>query len=167
MQIMCNGHKHEGKNVVIINLCDFCGDWFDNRHNANRNINTERKNLKSPFWTACWLFLHYCKPINLYPLNRQIHSSISDAETRLIIIMSVLSDFGTGLKLRLEIYQDNIYIELKYVNIIFLHVWADHKYHCVFYLPCKELSWYSKHLNDAVEGVWKFQKVLKVARESS
>ena len=50
----------------------FCGDWFDNRLNANRNNNYEKK-LHSQFCTARWLFIPYCKPINLHPLNRQIY----------------------------------------------------------------------------------------------
>ena len=70
--------------------------------------------------------------------------------------MSVL--LWNRIETKIWAYQDNIYIELKYANIIFLHVWADNKYHCAFYLPCKELSWYSKHLNDAVEGVWEIPK---------
>ena len=40
-------HQHVGKVFKKLSTFDngwhnFCGDWFDNRHNANRNNNNEK-----------------------------------------------------------------------------------------------------------------------------
>ena len=38
-------------------MFDFCGDWFDNRHNANRNNNNEQINIVSFEQPVDFLFL--------------------------------------------------------------------------------------------------------------